>query len=113
VSRGAGASAIKIAPRGCVFVRQADYANHDWLFALGGIDRSDYEVDPAKGTEHLWFRDRYQWHPEDTSRPSNCVHLAAVELKSNGAAGFWMIRDAIVPLSWFGSGPSFFERLPP
>lgn len=107
------ASAIKVAPRGCVFVRQSDYQSHDWQFALGGIDRMDYEVDPVAQTVHVSFRDRYQWHPEDKARPSNCVHIAAVELKTGGAADFWMLGDAVVPLSWFTTGPSFFERLFP
>lgn len=107
------ASAIKVAPRGCVFVRQSDYSSHDWQFALGGIDRMDYEVDPTAGTVHLWFKDRYQWHPEDKARPSNCVHIAAVELKSSGAADYWMRGDAVVPLSWFTTGPSLWDRLFP
>lgn len=104
------ASAMKVSPRGCVFVRQSDYDSHDWQFALGGIDRMDYEVDPTAQTVHLWFKDRYQWHPEDKTRPSNCVHIAAVELKSSGAADYWMIGDTVVPQSWFSAGPTFLER---
>jgi hypothetical protein len=107
------ASVMKVSARGCVFIRQSDYSSHDWKFALGGIDRMDYEVDPAAQTVHLWFRDRYQWHPEDKARPSNCIHIAAVELKSSGAADFWMIGDAVVPQSWFSTGPTFLEWLFP
>lgn len=104
------AAAIKHAPRGCVSIEQSDYSSHDFLFAFGGIDRMDYEV-LGNGNVHVWFRDRYEWHPEDTGRPSNCVHRAAVELKDSGAADYWMVGDTEVPRSWFGSGPTLWERL--
>jgi hypothetical protein len=34
-------------------------------------------------------------------RVTNCVHLAAVEMKSSGAADYWMRGHATVPLSLF------------
>jgi hypothetical protein len=104
------AKSMKIAPRGCVSLEQSDYSSHDFKYAFGGIDRMDYQVN-ADGTVRVWFKDRYEWHPEDTSRPSNCVHRAAVELKDSGAADYWMVGDATVPGSWFSSGPSLWERL--
>jgi hypothetical protein len=105
------ATAIRHAPRGCVSIKQRDYSSHDFKYAFGAIDRMDYEVNAAAGTVHVWFRDRYEWHPEDTSRPSNCVHRAAVELKDTGAADYWMVGNSIVPLSWFTTGPSLWEQI--
>lgn len=90
-------------------VEQADYADQDFRFAFGAIDRLDFEVDVAAGTVHVWFQDRYEWHPyypklyraypDDSARETNCVHAALVELKSSGAADFWMKGEATVPLS--------------
>ncbi len=87
---------------------RGDYAVKDFEFAFGAIDRLDFEVDRASGQVHLWFMDRYEWHPvgfgykkfpDDTPRGTNCVHAAMVELKSSGAADYWMVGDTIVPLS--------------
>jgi len=90
-------------------IEQGHYSNQDFRFAFGAIDHLDVEVDFAAGTLHAWFRDCYEWHPyypalytafpDDGSRQSNCVHAALVELKSSGAADFWMQGEATVPLS--------------
>ena len=87
---------------------QSYYQNQDFRFAFGAIDQLDIEVDFGTGTIHVWFQDRYEWHPYypglydvqsgDGRRSTNCVHAAAVELKSSGAADFWMKGEATVPL---------------
>jgi hypothetical protein len=92
-------------------VTQADYAIEDFYYAFGAIDRLDFEVDSDAQTVHVWFKDFYQFHPVYPGiykyypsdglgelRPDNCVHAAAVELKSSGAADFWMLGEATVPL---------------
>jgi hypothetical protein len=97
--------------RGHVRIEQDNYANEDFKFAFGAIDRLDFEVigGTKKGATattaqvHVWFKDRYEWHPEDTRRPSNCVHKAAVELKDEGAQDYWMVGEATVPLGWITS----------
>jgi hypothetical protein len=67
----------------------------------------DYEVNRAAGTVHVWFQDRYEWHPvgfgykrfpDDVRRGTNCVHAAMVEMKASGAKDYWMVGDAVVPL---------------
>ncbi len=90
-------------------IEQTDYANQDLRFAFGAIDQLDIEVDFSAGTLHGWFQDRYEWHPfypglysvfpDDGARPTNCLHAALVELKSSGAADFWMKGEATVPLT--------------
>ena len=95
-------------------VEQSDYANQDLRFAFGAIDWLDVEVDFGAGTVHAWFQDRYEWHPfysglykafpDDGPRDTNCVHAALVELKSSGAADFWMKGEATVPLAKVTSG---------
>ena len=92
-------------------IEQKDYEVQDFRFAFGAIDRLDIEVDFTAGTLHAWFQDRYEWHPyypglytvfEDDGgrgpRPTNCVHAAFVEQKSNGASDFWMKGEATVDL---------------
>lgn len=102
------AAAITSSPAGSVMISQADYAVDDFRNAFGAIDRMDYEVDAAAGTVHVWFQDRYEWHPAgygysrlpgDGVRGTNCVHAAAVEMQSSGAADYWMFGNATVPLS--------------
>jgi len=90
-------------------IEQSDYTSQDLRFAFGAIDRLDFEVDPAAGTIHAWFQDRYEWHPvypglytkfaDDVARDTNCLHAALVELKTGTAADFWMKGEATVPLS--------------
>jgi hypothetical protein len=90
-------------------VEQSDYDDQDFRFAFGAIDILDFEVDYSAATVHVWFQDFYEWHPfypglytalpDDGARPTNCVHAALVELKSSGAADFWMKGEATVPLS--------------
>jgi len=95
-------------------VEQSNYVSQDLRFAFGAIDRLDIEVDFDAGALHAWFQDRYEWHPfypglytafpDDGSRETNCLHAALVELKSSGAADFWMKGEATVPLSAVLSG---------
>jgi hypothetical protein len=90
-------------------LEQMDYQDQDFRFAFGAIDILDFEVDFGAKTVHVWFQDRYEWHPfypglytalvGDVARETNCVHAALVELKSSGAADFWMKGEATVPLS--------------
>ncbi len=95
-------------------IDQTDYQVQDFRFAFGNIDRMDFEADVSQGTVHVWFQDRYEFHPvypfykqfpTDTvggkPRQTNCVHAAAVELKAGTAADFWMFGETIVPLSLF------------
>ncbi|PXF58917.1 MAG: hypothetical protein C4B59_12570 [Candidatus Methanogaster sp.] len=117
--RGILASFIRslTATKGHFKVYQHDYAVQDFRLAFGAIDRLDYEVDSAAGVVHVWFVDRYEFHPVypgfyrmmtgDVARVTNCVHAAAVELKTSGAADFWMVGYGTVPLSTVtGSAPS-------
>jgi len=114
--RGKLASHIAAHPVGHFKVKQEDFAVKDFQFAFGAIDRLDYEVDSASGTIHVWFQDRYEWHPvgfgythfpdDGRGRISNCVHAALVEMKSSGAKDYWMTGDAVVPLSSVLRGPS-------
>jgi hypothetical protein len=88
---------------------QDNYSDTDMQFSFGSIDRFDYEADFKKGTFHAWFKDRYEWHPVypglyvkkagDIARETNCVHAAAVELKSGTARDFWMVGEATIPLT--------------
>jgi Domain of unknown function (DUF4157) len=102
------AGAIKRSKAGHIRIEQSDYAVRDFQFAFGAIDRLDFEVDRASGLAHVWFQDRYEWHPVgfgytskpgDIRRDTNCVHAAMVELKASGAKDYWMIGDVVVPLS--------------
>lgn len=108
------AKAAGRSPRGHVRIEQTDYAVMDFQLAFGAIDRMDYEVDAAAGTIHVWFQDRYEWHPYgygyaalpgDAVRGTNCVHAAAVEMQSSGAADYWMFGNATVPLSLLAPAP--------
>lgn len=93
-----------------------DTAGQDFRFAFGGIDRVDFEVDFSQDTVRVFFQDRYEWHPVypfytlvgptalfpdsgDVVRDTNCLHAALVELKTAGAADFWMKGQAEVALS--------------
>jgi hypothetical protein len=95
----------------------ADSENNDFYHAFGTIDRLDLEVDWVLKTVKLWFMDSYEWHPickgfyklfpddpgpDGGVRPSNSLHAALVELKDRGAADFWMVGEATLPLSAFG-----------
>jgi hypothetical protein len=104
-------------------LEQLNYANVDFKYAFGAIDKLDLEVDFDAETVHVWFQDRYDWHPvypglytkypDDVARDTNCVHAALVELKAgwpsslidkagSGAADFWMKGEATVPLKVIG-----------
>ena len=87
-------------PRRHFKIEQGDYQNDDFWFSFGAIDRFDYEVERSADQVHVWFADRYEWHPVykglytkksgDEERATNCVHAAAVELKAGTAADYWM-----------------------
>lgn len=90
-------------------LEQKHYGLDDARSAWGTIDILDFEADFDAGTLHVWFKDRYEWHPfyptlysvyadDAPARPTNCLHAAFVEMKSKGAADFWMIGEATVPL---------------
>ena len=93
---------------GAFKVEQDHYVSQDFRYAFGAIDRLDFEVDWSARTIHVWFQDRYEWHPvypglykkhgDDEVRETNCVHAALVELKSGGAADYWMKGEATIPL---------------
>jgi hypothetical protein len=111
--RGKLASNIKARSVGHFKITQSDYASKDFQFAFGAIDRLDYEADRASGQVHIWFQDRYEWHPvgfgykrfpDDGRREDNCVHAAMVELKNSGARDYWMIGDAVIPISMVTAG---------
>lgn len=100
---------------------QSEYINQDFRYAFGGIDILEFEVNFDAKTIHVWFQDRYEWHPyypeiysffpDDVSRPTNCLHAALVELKSKGAADYWMKGEAIVPLDVIISNSNFPDKL--
>jgi hypothetical protein len=90
-----------------VTITQDNYHEDEFQFAFGEIDRLDLEVDFTAGTLHVWFQDRYEWHPVypfyqkysgDYLRPTNCVHATAVELKSGDARDYWMKGEATISL---------------
>ena len=84
-------------------------AGQDFRFAFGAIDRVDFEVNFSQDTLRVFFQDRYEWHPvysfyslkkgDAPPRETNCLHAALVEMKSSGAADFWMKGSAEVALS--------------
>ena len=92
--------------RGHFFFEQGGYENDDFLNSFGAIDRVDYEADLTGGTLTVWFQDRYEWHPnypglytnfpDDDLRFSNGIHAAFVEMKTQGAADFWMKGESTV-----------------
>jgi len=41
----------------------SSYSIQDFQYSFGAIDRLDFEVDFDDGTVHVWFQDRYEWHP--------------------------------------------------
>lgn len=93
---------------GHFFFDQSEYEVEDFHFAFGSIDRVDFQVDFSQDTVRVWFQDRYEWHPVypfydfqagDGVRETNCLHAALVELKTSGAADFWMKGQAEVALS--------------
>jgi hypothetical protein len=81
----------------------------NFALSFGTIDRVDFSVDFSDDTVRVWFQDRYDFHPVfpglyrsepgDFKRGDNCIHAAAVEMKSQGAKDYWMKGEAVVPLS--------------
>ncbi|WP_366524545.1 hypothetical protein [Nannocystis sp.] len=113
--RGLIAAAMEFqGDEGNLFFQQYSYQDDDFQYAFGGIDRVDFKVNRTTGTIDVWFIDPYDFHPADFNhanlgvgddpppgRPTNCVHAAAVEAKSFGAADYWMIGHATLPLELF------------
>jgi hypothetical protein len=91
------AIAVAGSSRGNIRIEQSEYMVQDFRFAFGAIDRMDYEV--CGDNLHVWFKDRYEFHPEDTGRPTHCVHVAAVDMKLRGAQDYWMVGEATVPMT--------------
>jgi peptidoglycan hydrolase-like protein with peptidoglycan-binding domain len=86
-----------------------DRTSQDFRFAFGSIDFVSFEVDLASNLVRVFFKDRYEWHPfypklypvktGDVARDDNCLHAALVEMQDQGAADYWMVGVAEVPLS--------------
>jgi len=102
-----------------VEIEQDFYDDEDFQYAFGAIDRLDFAVDFAAGTLEAWFQDRYEWHPvypfytklpgdiiAGKARETNCVHAAAVELKSGTARDYWMKGETTIPLAALRSAAS-------
>lgn len=96
---------------GQVDVQQRHYQNQDWKLALGAfrmswsllpndrIPRIGIMRFPVGQLVRIWFTDVYDWHPEDISRPTRCVHEAAQKLiDMKKAATFVMTGSAEVVL---------------
>lgn len=85
------------------------YANQDYYYAFGTIDRLDVQFDLIAKTVKIWFKDSYEWHPvcdgyytkfpDDEVRVTNSLHAALVQLKDRGAADYWMLGEATFPMS--------------
>jgi peptidoglycan hydrolase-like protein with peptidoglycan-binding domain len=90
------------------------FANEDYKYAYGTIDRLDIELDWVLKTVKIWFKDSYEWHPvcdgyyqkfpDDVVRVNNSLHAALVQVKNQGAADYWMLGEATFPMSFFGYG---------
>jgi hypothetical protein len=82
---------------GSVPIAQNVYKNHDWLYAIGGMNINWKAGAPiAAGKVRVGFRNKYRWHPEDNDRVSHCVHQAASRLQQNGAMEYFMEGSAII-----------------
>jgi|SRR5262245_2129818 len=108
VIRSASSGSSNNIIRGHFSFAQSEYENDDYLNAWGAIDRVDYEADLLGRNLTVWFQDRYEWHPiysglytnfpDDDIRPSNGLHAAFVEMKSEGAADYWMKGEYTVAM---------------
>jgi hypothetical protein len=97
---------------------QNQFDEEEFQYSFGSIDRVDFEANFDQGTIHVWFQDRYEWHPYypgiydvqegDIPRETNCIHAAFVEMKLKGANDYWMKGEATVPLQLIRSatGPT-------
>ena len=90
--------------------KAVSYTKADFRDSFGGIDRLKWEVDFDVGFVHVFFKDRYEWHPVydfydrqsgDSIRNTNPIHAAMVEMKRQGAADYWMVGEAFVPIGLF------------
>src|SRR5262249_49197698 len=89
---------------------QEDYHNQDFQYAFGAIDKLDIEADFIERTIKVWFLDCYEWHPiypqilpkcDGSTRQTNFLHAALVQLKREGAEDYWMRGEATFPFSVF------------
>jgi hypothetical protein len=90
-------------------LEQSDYANPDWLNALGGVDTMVATIlaDPASraanraagGTAlvRVSLNDPYQWHPNE-GRVTECLHELFEAMKSSGAAEYNAVGTGVVAL---------------
>lgn len=94
--------------KGIIEFDETDYENDKFRHTFGAIDKVAYELDFGDGSIHVWFKDRFEWHPfypnlypvksGDVRRDTNCLHAAGVECKAGTARDFWMIGEAFVPM---------------
>jgi hypothetical protein len=94
--------------KGIIKFDQSQYQNDEFRATFGAIDKVLCELHFGDGSIHVWFKDRYEWHPfypnlypvkgGDEPRDDNCLHAAGVECKSGTARDFWMVGEAFVPM---------------
>ena len=86
------------------------FEDDEFRACFGSIDVVSYELDFSDGSIHVWFKDRYEWHPvypgiydqqtSDSVRNTNSLHAAMLEMKRMGAKDFWMKGEAFLPMSF-------------
>ena len=96
-----------------IWFGQSDYGSTEYAYAFGTIDTLCIEFDMNTRYVKIFFKDIYEWHPVcepfygtpktgDAVRGDNSLHAAMVEMKDKGARDYWMIGEAIRPMSVFG-----------
>jgi peptidoglycan hydrolase-like protein with peptidoglycan-binding domain len=95
-----------------IYFDASRFSSMDFRNAFGTIDKLFIEFDMGPQTVTLSFKDRYEWHPvcqpyykkepDDDIRNTNSLHAALVELKVNGAADYWMLGEATLPMAKLG-----------
>ena len=73
-------------------IRQSDYDSEDWRNSNGNIDEVDWRLTGSLNSSgynqfEISINDPYTWHPQE-NRPTQCIHEAMENLKSNGAADY-------------------------
>jgi hypothetical protein len=77
--------------QGSVPIAQPVYFHKDWRLAIGGMN-VNWEKN-GQDKIRCYFRNKYQWHPEDR-RTTQCIHEAAVRLqKKIYARDYWMYGE--------------------
>lgn len=78
---------------GTMGIRQSVYANEDWQLALGAIDLN-WKIQDSRGTAaFIWFTNAYAWHPDDTGRPTHCIHQRAEAMRWHREKGLPLARN--------------------